>query len=249
MVDVEQCPGCCDGPSAWTTTSNDFGDLVMPGLMKTVSRSYLLLLDLWPARLDRCSGQQIELGDYGDYSNGILTRAGNMFEDMRALGIDTKNSAYRPVVSCVSGSKKLADSAENQAVTHHTTEHIRLVLRQPKGFSLPANEHLVLQLKVLSTHLTGKCLVISIIQCSDFSEYDKNGKRGDSECDSAPSSRNRLIDAAISTPLYGIARPQVWKGGSPCVQRREQFRSIREQFYALVRMVSSFVTLAVVHST
>ncbi|KAI5992971.1 heterokaryon incompatibility protein-domain-containing protein [Pisolithus albus] len=61
MVDVEQCPGCCDGPWGMTTTLNDRGGLGMPGLMNTVYRPCSLNLDRWLAEVDECSGQSIEV--------------------------------------------------------------------------------------------------------------------------------------------------------------------------------------------
>ncbi|KIN93653.1 hypothetical protein M404DRAFT_486766 [Pisolithus tinctorius Marx 270] len=60
-VDVEQCPGFCDGPCRWTTTSNDYGGPHTTELMKTVFHPYRLRLDGWQSRLDKCSGQQIAL--------------------------------------------------------------------------------------------------------------------------------------------------------------------------------------------
>ncbi|KAI6043150.1 hypothetical protein EDC04DRAFT_3088124 [Pisolithus marmoratus] len=38
------------------------------------------------------------------------------------------------------------------------------------------------------------------------------------------------------TPLCTIVSPQVWRRHLACVQRRGQFKSIREHFYALVNM-------------
>ncbi|KAI5985040.1 heterokaryon incompatibility protein-domain-containing protein [Pisolithus albus] len=59
MVDVVECPGCCDGPYGMTTTISDLRGLAMPGLMETVSCSYWLDLDEWSAGVDRCSSQQV----------------------------------------------------------------------------------------------------------------------------------------------------------------------------------------------
>ncbi|KAI6135394.1 hypothetical protein EV401DRAFT_1882024 [Pisolithus croceorrhizus] len=42
-----------------------------------------------------------QLGDYGDYFDGIHICTGNIFEDMRVAGIDLKDSTYFPVVSLV----------------------------------------------------------------------------------------------------------------------------------------------------
>ncbi|KAI6042385.1 hypothetical protein EDC04DRAFT_1000199 [Pisolithus marmoratus] len=206
MVDVEQCPGCCNGPCSWTTTSNDCGGLGLPGLMNTVSSSYSLRLDGWLATFDKCSGQRIALGDY----------------------------AYCPVFSCASSNEKLGDCMKNQddlAVAYHA-QHKHLALHQAKGISLPSNEYFVLLLKALSPHLVGKQLVTTIVQCSSFYGVDENGKRRDSE-DSAMDSGHQCTEGGISAPLYSIASPQVWRRELPCVQRRERFKIIREHFYAL----------------
>ncbi|KAI6095499.1 heterokaryon incompatibility protein-domain-containing protein [Pisolithus croceorrhizus] len=156
MVDVQQCPGCCDGPCGMTTTLNDWGGLGMPGLMNTVCRPYSLKLDGRVAQLVNCSGQRIELGDYGDCVDGILIRSGNIFEDMRILGFDHEDSAYRPVACHVSSDTRFMYHMRNQtdvAIAHHVTSHTHLALRQAKGISLPANEHFVLLLKAFSTRL------------------------------------------------------------------------------------------------
>ncbi|KAI6001747.1 hypothetical protein EDC04DRAFT_1059908 [Pisolithus marmoratus] len=231
MVDVEQCPGCCDGPCGWTTTSNYCGGLRMPGLMNTVPCSYSLTLDGWEADFSRCSGQRIALGDYGDYSDGILKCTGNVIEDMRTLGINPEDSAYCPVVSQVSGFGRLKNEL---AVAYHTKTP--LALCQLKGISLPANEHFVLLLKALSYRLAGKHLVITIIQCSDLYGTDEGGKRRDSGEDSAADSGNHSTQAGILTPFCKIASPQVWRRELPCMRRRELFESIREHFYGLANM-------------
>ncbi|KAI6032488.1 hypothetical protein EDC04DRAFT_2898076 [Pisolithus marmoratus] len=214
MVDVEQCPGCCDGPCGWTTTSNYCGGLRMPGLMNTVPCSYSLTLDGWEADFSRCSGQRIALGDYGDYSDGILKCTGNVIEDMRTLGINPEDSAYCPVVSQVSGFGRLKNDL---AVAYHTKTP--LALRQPKGISLPANEHFVLLLKALSYRLAGKHLVVN---------------EGIQE--KATDSGNHSTEAGILTPFCKIASPQVWRRELPCMRRRVLFESIREHFYGLANM-------------
>ncbi|KAI5995226.1 hypothetical protein EDC04DRAFT_1211939 [Pisolithus marmoratus] len=238
-VDVEQCPGCCDGPCRWMPTLNDYGCLGMPGLMSTVSYTYPLILDGWWTQLDECPGERIALGDYGDYSDGILICTGNIFDDMRTLGIDPGNAAYCPTVTDVSGT--IWPSPVNGPITYDRTKPTdptaRVALHQPKGISLPANEHFVLLLKALSTRLSGKHLVTTIIQCSDFYGVDSwNGQRRNliSGADSAPDNSNHSTEARVLTPLCNIARPQTWKRDLLCVQRRERFRSIREHFYALV---------------
>ncbi|KAI6102354.1 hypothetical protein EV401DRAFT_2024416 [Pisolithus croceorrhizus] len=238
MVDVEQCPGCCDGPCGMMTTLNDWGGLCMPGLMNTVHRPYALELDGYLAEVDRCSGQRTELGDYGNCSDGALTRTGNIFEDMRIIGIDPEDSAYHPVVSHVSGDTWLKLHMRIQAdvaIVYHTTSRRRLALHRAKGISLPTNERFVLLLKACSTRLAGKHLVTTLIQCSDFYRLDEDGNRRDSGHDFTPESDLYAPETGIFSPFCAIASPQVWRREPPCVRRREQFRSIREHFYALYR--------------
>ncbi|KAI6020557.1 hypothetical protein EDC04DRAFT_401080 [Pisolithus marmoratus] len=158
MVDVEQCPGCCDGPCTWTTTDSDCSDIGMPWLMKTVRGSHSLRLDGWEADFDKCSGQRIALGDYGDYSDGVLIRTGNIFEDMRTHGIDSEHSTYCPVASRVDDRWR-SRNQDNITVACHAIGDGHLVLRQPKGISLPANDSTVLLLKALAIRLAGKHLV------------------------------------------------------------------------------------------
>ncbi|KAI6095836.1 hypothetical protein EDD16DRAFT_718280 [Pisolithus croceorrhizus] len=162
MVDIVQCPGCCDGPCALTTISNNWGGLVMPGFMKTVSCSHLVMLGGRSVLVDNCSGQQIALGDYGEYRNENLTPMGNIFEDMRTLGIDPQDSAYCPVVSRVSTSEFVSLPGRVKNANDFDLElgdcgGKHLVLHQPKATSLPvhANEQFALLLKALSTRLAG----------------------------------------------------------------------------------------------
>ncbi|KIK19962.1 hypothetical protein PISMIDRAFT_13318 [Pisolithus microcarpus 441] len=61
MVDVVECPGCCDGPYSMTTTFNDPCGPDMPGLMMTVSCSYVLDLGEQLTYVDNCSGQRIAI--------------------------------------------------------------------------------------------------------------------------------------------------------------------------------------------
>ncbi|KAI6095841.1 heterokaryon incompatibility protein-domain-containing protein [Pisolithus croceorrhizus] len=60
LVDVVQCPGCCDGPCALTTIPSDSpSTFAMHGLMKTVSCSYTVTLDGREVLVDECPGQRI----------------------------------------------------------------------------------------------------------------------------------------------------------------------------------------------
>ncbi|KAI6019109.1 hypothetical protein EDC04DRAFT_438853 [Pisolithus marmoratus] len=237
MVDVEQCPGCCDGPCRWMTTDNDRGDIGVPGLMKTVRGSHLLRLDGWAASFRKCSGQRVALGDYGDYSDGALIRTGNIFEDMRTLGIGSEDSTYCPVASHVD-SRWQDRKQDNVAVAYNAIEDRRLALRQPKGISLPANDSIVLLLKALSIRLAGKHLVMTVVQCSEFYEVDRDRQRSDSRnvSDLVSDSVEPSAEAGMLTPLCTIVSPQVWRRHPACVQRRERLKSIREHFYSLVNM-------------
>ncbi|KAI6000058.1 hypothetical protein EDD15DRAFT_2236520 [Pisolithus albus] len=241
MVDVVKCPGCCDGPYKTTITSTDRHGLTMPGLMNTVSRSYSLELNEQLAWADECSSQRIALGDYGDYAQGNLVRAGNIFEDMRAAGINLDDaSTYGPAVSRVSsrGIGILLDWIENQddrAVAYHTWG-THLALHQPKAISLPANEHFSLLLKALSIRLAGKYLVTTVVQCSDFYVISRGSNRRDPGGDSTPDNGNHSTEAGIFTPLCTIASPQAWRREVLRTQTKKRLRVIREQFYALVDM-------------
>ncbi|KAI5986984.1 heterokaryon incompatibility protein-domain-containing protein [Pisolithus orientalis] len=229
MVDVEQCPGCCDGPHGWETTVNPYHDLQTPGPMHKCSNSLALRLDGWQVELDETSGQRIALGDYGDYRNGTFMRVGNIFEDARILSIDTTGSAYCPVVSHVSSPQMSMDHTENQddlAVAYRFGRK-HLALHQPKGLSLAANDQFVRLLKALATRLTGKHLVITVVQCSEFFGVDDNGERRDSVDDLVLDINNHSTEGEILTPLCTIASPQVWRRELACVQRRKQFKSIR----------------------
>ncbi|KAI6102878.1 hypothetical protein F5141DRAFT_235966 [Pisolithus sp. B1] len=219
----------------------------MPGLMETVSHSYLLGLLGGLVEADECSGQRIALGDYGDYSDGKFIRTGNIFEDMRAPGIDLEDSTNCPVFHSVYISSPLARRMDlkNQdyLVVAYRSWHTHLVLHQPRASSLPANEHVSLLLKALSTRLSEKHLVTTIIQCSDFYTVDDNGNRRDSGGVSAPDDGNHSTEARSSTPLCMVARPQVWSREPLREQRKERFKSIRKHFYALVNTHQLGVTL------
>ncbi|KAI5984920.1 heterokaryon incompatibility protein-domain-containing protein [Pisolithus orientalis] len=61
MIDIDQCPGCCDGPRGWTTTSSYCGGLGTPGLVDMNCYSYWLRLDGRRVQFDECSGQRIAM--------------------------------------------------------------------------------------------------------------------------------------------------------------------------------------------
>ncbi|KAI6102872.1 hypothetical protein F5141DRAFT_235589 [Pisolithus sp. B1] len=76
-------------------------------------------------------------------------------------------------------------------------------------------------------------MVITVIQCSDFYEVGRDGKRKDLRDDSTSGSGNHSAREGNSTLLCTIVSPQTWKREQPCAQRREQFRNIWERFNAL----------------
>ncbi|KAI6146991.1 hypothetical protein EDD17DRAFT_86435 [Pisolithus thermaeus] len=216
MVDVVECPGCCDGPCRMTTTFADCRGLAMPGLMETVSHSYYLELDGQPVKADECSGLQIA----------------------RTPGIDLEHPTNCPVISRVSSSVNVGllgwMTNQDDLVVAHCSWHTHLVLRQPQAFSLPANKHVSLLLKDLSTRLSGKHLVTTVIRCSDFYTVDDSGNRRDSGGDSAPGDGDHSTEARNLTPLCMVACPQVWslellRGGG-----EERLKNIRKHFYALL---------------
>ncbi|KAI6005391.1 heterokaryon incompatibility protein-domain-containing protein [Pisolithus marmoratus] len=205
MIDVEQCPGSCAGPCRWTATANDRHGLDMPGLMKTDFHSYRLKVDGWWVWFDECSGQKIALGDYGDYFSGKFKRDGNIYEDMRALGINATDPAYCPVASRISDSGYAPHHTENQNDFYviRYGRYKRLLLSQPKGFLLPANEHFVMLLKALSTRLAGKHLVIAVIQSLDVR------RAGDTERKQRDVGRVSSLGTGIGQrqPLHGTSHP------------------------------------------
>ncbi|KAI5992021.1 hypothetical protein F5J12DRAFT_929714 [Pisolithus orientalis] len=87
------------------------------------------------------------------------------------------SSVYCPVVSRVADGE-WSNRADDPATYCRNGKYV--ALRQPKGLSLPTNEHLVLLMKSLSTRAAGKHLVITVVQCSGFHGDDDNGKQGDS---------------------------------------------------------------------
>ncbi|KAI6150121.1 heterokaryon incompatibility protein-domain-containing protein [Pisolithus thermaeus] len=237
IIDVVQCPGCCDVSCGWAAASTG---LAMPKLMATVSGSYLLELDGRPTRLSKCFGQRLALGDYGDYSRGNFVCTGNIFDDMPATGIDFDDSHRRAIYS-VSSSKLggRLDWVKTQdilAVENKRKRTTYLALHQPAAISLPDNEHISLLLKALSARLAGKHLVTTVIQCLDFYAVDKDGKLWNSSDYSAPNSGNYSTGTGVLTPLCTISYPHVWSIDPPCKQTKKRFKSIRRNFYILMDM-------------
>lgn len=236
LVDVKQCPGCCAGPRKWTVTSNDCC-LDMPGLMETgYPREFELELDGKRVRLGE-SRRRIALGDYGNFPNGRFERDGNIFEDLRARGIDC-----HPVVSRVSGDEDAlhhVDSRDGIVVAFHSTDKRALYL--PKGLLLPDSHQLVLLLKDLSTRLSGKHLVITVICRSDFYGVGCGGDRRSLSTDSELHHDNLSVDRSLFTPLCIVASPHVWREEPVSEQRRGQLENIRKHFYNLLYAVGTAV--------
>ncbi|KAI6161046.1 hypothetical protein EDD17DRAFT_715830 [Pisolithus thermaeus] len=139
---------------------------------------------------------------------------------MKELGINPPDSVYRPVVSCVSGCRDMPHRIQTQHEIVTTSGFwIPLELHQPKGLSLPSNKESELLLKNFSTRLSGKCLVKTVIECSQVHLVDREGRR-------------EALGGGMLTPLCIIATPLAWNNGPASTQRRERFRNIREHFYA-----------------
>ncbi|KAI6030134.1 heterokaryon incompatibility protein-domain-containing protein [Pisolithus marmoratus] len=103
MIDIEQCAGCC--------RPHGYASSLRAEPWPPWTGSHELELNGISARLDECSGQEVALGDYGDFLDDNFKRCGNIFEDMRELGVDLTDSAYRPVVSRVSNCEKLGTTS------------------------------------------------------------------------------------------------------------------------------------------
>lgn len=218
---------------------NDRDTLDTPGFMQTVHNVRGLKLDGKDVWFCECSGERIALGDYGHYSNGNFKHDGNIFEDMQEINIDPADPAYHPVVSRVSSNLHTLHHKQDQhsvAVGHRG--HY-LILHSPKGLSLPNNQQLVLLLKALSMRLANKHLVTIIIQCSNLNCVDEEGNRKEAGGGSASLTGSDSMEPGVLVPLCTIASPQVWRREPACAQKREQFRSIREQFYTVVNLCRS----------
>ncbi|KAI6016526.1 heterokaryon incompatibility protein-domain-containing protein [Pisolithus marmoratus] len=228
MIDIEQCAGCCR-PHGYASS---FGAELWPPW----TGWHKLELNGISAGLDECSGQEIALGDYGDSLDGSFKRCGNIFEDMRELGVDLTDSAYRPVVSRVSSREVVRRRLQTRndvdvVVTHAAGKD--LALHQSKGLSLPNSKRFKLLLKTLSTRVEGKRFVRTVVQCSEFYRVDDRGRRADVE--GALEGGNRSAGPGIVTPLRFIADPLTWHKPTS-TRTREQFKRIRERFYSVANL-------------
>ncbi|KAI6022071.1 heterokaryon incompatibility protein-domain-containing protein [Pisolithus marmoratus] len=228
MIDIEQCAGCC-GP-------HEYASSLGAELWPPCTGSHWLELNGISAGLDECSGQEVALGDYGDSLDGNFKRCGNIFEDMRELGVDLTDSAYRPVVSRVSSREVVRRRLQTRSdvdvvVTHGTGKD--LALHQSKGLSLPNSKKFKLLLKALSTCVESKRLVRTVVQCSEFYRVDFRGRRVDVK--GALEGGNRSAGPDIVTPLCFIAAP-LTSHKPTSTRTREQFKRIREHFYSVANL-------------
>ncbi|KAI6022053.1 glycosyltransferase family 20-domain-containing protein [Pisolithus marmoratus] len=216
----------------------------------SATRIRVLGAELWPpctgwhelelngmsAGLEECSGQEIALGDYGDSLDGNFKRCGNIFEDMRELGVDLTDSAYRPVVSRISSREVVRRGLQTRndvdvVVTRGAGKD--LALHQSKGLSLPNSRKFKRLLRGLSSRVESKRLVRTVVQCSEFYRVDFRGRRVDVK--GALEGGNRSADPGIVTPLCFIADPLTWH--KPTSARiRQQFKGIREHFYTAANL-------------
>ncbi|KAI6095445.1 hypothetical protein EV401DRAFT_1182520 [Pisolithus croceorrhizus] len=147
---------------------------------------------------------------------------------MKELGINPADSVYRPVVSRVSSCRDILHPIQTQHEIVTTSGFwIPLELHQPKGLSLQSNKESELLLKAFSTRLSGKCLVKTVIECSQVRVVDREGRKAFGGGDG-----NRSAAPGVLTPLCIIVTPLAWNDGPASTQRRERFPNIREHFYA-----------------
>ncbi|KAI6023400.1 heterokaryon incompatibility protein-domain-containing protein [Pisolithus marmoratus] len=240
MIAIEQCPGCCFGPRQPTTSANA---LWLPWAQGRADVGHELELDERSACFRECSGESTALGDYGDLSDGNFKHCGNIFEDIQKhSGIESTDLVYHPVVSRVSSCRRVSHSRRAQTqhdilvtvpIKHFVNKQGNaeptlkpLVLYRPKGLSLPNSEEFELLLKALSTRLAGKCLVTTVVQCSESYRVDDEGMQMDAGGDSALDGGVRSDQGTI-TSLCIIARPLAWRKEPACAERRKQFKNIR----------------------
>ncbi|KAI6110434.1 hypothetical protein EDD16DRAFT_1240480 [Pisolithus croceorrhizus] len=123
------------------------------------------------------------------------------------------------------------DTFEREGAEHAAKP---LVLYQPKARSLPDTEDFELLLKALSTRLSGKCLVTTVIECSRFNTVDDEETRVD--VGGALDGGIRSVDQGALIPLCIVANPLAWSKELPCGKRWINFINIREHFYALANL-------------
>lgn len=215
VISTQQCPGCCGEPDEHVETSS--ANELYPPLIRG---SHQLDLNEQSAFVE-CSGQRIELGDYGDYFNGVFTCRGNIFTHMEQPGIP--HSAHRLAISLVANDPHALGQVQTQReVVTSSSFNNRMVLYQPRGFSLPNNEDFEMLLRALSARLARYGLVKTVIECSKFHKVRGYESWTGAE-DGAPKGDNESADSGISIPLCFIAVPRPWGQHRT---RREQFKRI-----------------------
>ncbi|KAI6096222.1 heterokaryon incompatibility protein-domain-containing protein [Pisolithus sp. B1] len=223
VIRIERCPGCCGEPGGYAEQSAD--QLYHP----QIRGSYQL--QSCGQGLLECSGQRIELGDYGDIVDDIFICRGNIFNHVKQLRITP--SAYKPVISPVSSDLYVPGQVHTQrdVVTASSFKN-KIVLHQPRNVSLPNNKDFGLLLRALSTRLANYALVTTVIKCSKFYKVDDYEEWMSAE--GAPEGGNRSADSGTFTPLCFIVVPQPWRLH---LARREQLKIIRDHFYSVADMV------------
>ncbi|KAI6107093.1 heterokaryon incompatibility protein-domain-containing protein [Pisolithus croceorrhizus] len=236
-IRIKQCPGCCgklgEREETRVFVTNRFGG----GLFKP-NPSYngeiysplirgshrLQLSGQW---LVECSGQKIELGDYGSFVDGIFICRGNILKDMQRL--DIVHSAYDPVSSVVSGHSHVPGQVQNQCdVVTTCCSGKEMVLHLPRDRSLPRNEDFELLLRAFSMRLAGYALVTTVIECSKFYKVADDGEWTGAE--GVPEGGGQSADSGTFTPLCSVVVPRPWRQH---LARRQQFERIREHFYTV----------------
>ncbi|KAI6106320.1 hypothetical protein EDD16DRAFT_1745798 [Pisolithus croceorrhizus] len=167
-------------------------------------------------------------------SDGSFKHYRNIFENMQELNIDTMGLAYNPDISHVSGCKHAFCHVQlpHDIVMTSGSSGKSLALSRPMGLLLPNNEEFDLLLKALSTHLAGRHLMTTVVQCSELYEVNHEGEWRNLE--TALDHSAQSSDQGTFTPLCLIARPLAWHKELASKERRKQFKNIREHFFYIL---------------
>ncbi|KAI6041046.1 hypothetical protein EDC04DRAFT_2893445 [Pisolithus marmoratus] len=202
IIDIAKCAGCCtlDGRSTY--------DLVetprTPGLMWNC-----LLYELPQTRDMSLSLMESELqpGDYGRVPQGgdKFRPEGNIIEFAAGVGLDAIEDDIRSIHSA-----ELA-AAESKASIYLNTRRDsirrRLDLYDGTSWSIPANQQVVSLLHALSSRLSGRLLVTTVIRCSDPCRGPRlysTTRRGEFDM-----SAWQTLDTP--TPLCSVMMPLIWR--------------------------------------
>ncbi|KIK13060.1 hypothetical protein PISMIDRAFT_414012 [Pisolithus microcarpus 441] len=173
VIRIQQCPGCCGEPGGYAETSSADEVYLYPPLERG---SHGLKLSGQFAWLLECSGQGIKLGDYGNFLDGVFICHGNILRNMQQLRIT--HLVDIPIISPVSSDLHVPSQVQTQPDVATTPSHgEKMVLRRPRGLSLPNNKDFRLLLRALATRLAGYSLVTTVIECSEFYNVDGDGRR------------------------------------------------------------------------